>query len=139
MARSRWLRSRPMATANKLKAASTRQRVCQRARRAGKTLRVDSTDEFILSTDKPVALSLPFPPLQHRAAKFQNLMDCFSACPLVATDSVSDGLNWIRLSVRTLVPRKEWQEDQGGAAGSTAEHSFTAQHKIGRASGKERL
>src|SRR5438093_6452501 len=46
-----------MATANRLKAASTRQRVCQRGRRAGKARGAHSTDEFILSADKGAARS----------------------------------------------------------------------------------
>src|SRR5437867_3672215 len=74
MAMSRWLRSNPMPTANKLKAASTNQRVCQRGRRAGRVCGVDSTDEFILSTDKPAAF-FRFRYYTIRRGNFQNLMD----------------------------------------------------------------
>src|SRR6266581_2194129 len=74
MAMSRWLRSNPMPTANRLKAASTNQRVCQRGRRAGRVFGVDSTDEFILSTDKPAAL-FRFRHYTIRRGDFQNLME----------------------------------------------------------------
>src|SRR6266516_5220918 len=106
MAMSRWPRSRPMATANRFKAASTRQKVCQWGHRAGKARGVDSTDEFILSTDKRAA-HFRYRHYSIGRENFQNLMNCFSACHLVATDSVSDGLNWTRLSARQFVPQKE--------------------------------
>src|SRR5439155_11898300 len=46
-----------MPKATRLKATSTEQGISQRERRAAKVRGTDSTDEFILSTDKPAALS----------------------------------------------------------------------------------
>src|SRR5947207_6884417 len=96
-----------MPNASRLKAASTRQTVSQRGRPAGNGRGVDPTDKFILSMDKHAALSSVAAHYSTRNENFQNLMVCVYASLRIATDSVSGGLSWNRLSTHRAVPQRK--------------------------------